>query len=88
MIQGIEQGVCTECGDGDDNYSQMSRDYDTGERKDAENVGSSITRTVRCSCGAGATVSITETGLETEGPISHENASWNQSDSEESQDSD
>ena len=67
-VQAVAQGECTDCDRSNDNYSVEERDYsDEG-----------ITRTLSCDCGVEAAVTITEDGLESEGPISHEDASWNQ----------
>lgn len=67
MVEAINQGTCTECGESDDNYYQLSRSH---------YISTGITREVQCDCGARATVRITDDGIDTEGAISHENASW------------
>lgn len=68
-INAVEQGQCTECEtDVVENYSTVQRIVaDTG-----------IWRHVTCECGAEAVVRIHEDGLSVGGPISHEQASWNQ----------
>lgn len=82
MIQGVEQGECEECGENDDNYRQQSRTYNNfPEDEDEEWDG--IEYVVMCDCGKEASVSITDNGLTTTGPITHENASWNEDDHDE-----
>lgn len=67
-VQAVVQGKCTDCDHSEDNYTVEDREY----------TDEGITRTLSCECGAEAAVTITQDGLETEGPISHEDASWNQ----------
>lgn len=64
-MQAVIQGKCTECGESDDNYSIEKRQ--------------ACARVLKCSCGVRASVVVTEDGIDTAGPISHEDASWNQS---------
>ena len=66
-IQSVEQGACT-CGESDDNYTQTYQEFN--------DVG--ISRLVRCQCGERAAIHTTSEGIETVGPISHEEASWNE----------
>jgi translation initiation factor 2 beta subunit (eIF-2beta)/eIF-5 len=83
MVEAITQGRCTECGESDDNYTVDKRTYH--ERPDTDDVGewNGIQRDLTCDCGAEATVSITEEGIVTVGPISHDDASWNEEDDEQ-----
>lgn len=84
MIQGVEQGECENCGESDDNYSKLSRTYHDKPPHDADDdvTWDGIEYKVMCDCGEEASVSITEEGLETTGPITHENASWNEGNDE------
>lgn len=84
MVEAVTQGVCTECEQSDDNYMQLSRDHNMPDDED-ERSHAEIERDLRCECGEDATVTITETGIETTGAISHEGATWN-GDSDESPD--
>lgn len=87
MIEAITQARCTECDESDDNYSVTSRTYHDRPDTDSTEEWNGIERELLCDCGAEATVSTTERGLETSGQISHEDASWNE-DSDESSEGD
>jgi hypothetical protein len=67
-IQAVSQGQCTECGANDENWS-VERDF----------CFNGIDRRLTCECGAWAVVRVCEDGVVAKRNVSHENASWNQS---------
>lgn len=73
MVEAIEQGVCTVCESSDNNYT-------VDNRKMAEDAG--VTRELRCDCGEVVYLALTEDGIVAGETISHEDASWNESDEE------
>lgn len=82
MVEAIRQGECTDCGSSEDNFrttDRVVRRAPEGMKSTDENVGH-VRRELECDCGATATVTITENGLEADGSITHENASWNAED--------
>lgn len=68
-MQAIDQGECTDCGESDDNYSVVTRDFKK--------------RAIECDCGAMAAIVLTEEGIVTSGEISHEDASWVEDENDE-----
>lgn len=78
MVEAINQGRCTACSEADDNYSVENKKMDTTETADDSTDGEDrILWLLRCTCGEKAAVAVTESGLQSDGPVSHEDASWN-----------
>ena len=77
-VQAIAQGTCTECDTSDDNYTEQSRSHHFNPLEDEDEEPTYISRSIKCNCGATASVTISAEGVETDGPISHEEASWNE----------
>lgn len=69
----VEQATCEECDRQE--FEHIGRVMTVGAEPD-------IVHDVRCACGETATITVAEEGLETEGPISYEDASWNQTEAE------
>lgn len=69
-IQAVEQAACTDCGKSEENY--------TVEDRLLSEKG--VYRHLVCACGAEGIVRISSEGLHVGGPISHEDASWNEGD--------
>jgi len=75
MVEAINQGTCTGCGKSDDNYSVREREHNVPDDDD-EHDNATISRTLSCDCGETATVEIGPDGMTAAGSISHENATW------------
>jgi hypothetical protein len=73
-IAAVEQGSCTECDKSGENWRQAERDF----------CSNGIDRLLLCECRQSrAVVRLSPDGLTAKGRISHEDASWNEGDSDE-----
>lgn len=81
MVEAINQGECTECQRSDENFSVDDRDYHYfDDDEEYENIDMGIRYALVCDCGAESAVAITTEGMFSGGAISHDEASWNDSD--------
>lgn len=78
MEHAITQADCTEC-DTDLEAPIEVRDRDASISSDPD-ADPAVTYVTECdSCGESAVLTVTEEGMSVDGPVSFENASWNDS---------
>jgi len=73
--QAIRQATCPNCDSSEDNFDVKTKHMDIEEQ--------TVEFDVQCTCRETGTVTMTESGIESSDNISHENASWNQEESDE-----
>lgn len=76
--QAIRQATCTECGEDEDNHTVTNKETSVEDDE--------ITYETRCECGTEGEVTVDDEGTHAGDNISHEDASWNEEDEEESDD--
>jgi len=73
--QCIRQGTCTNCDESEDNLTVTDKDMDVEE--------GTLKYITRCSCGETGAVVLDDSGIASVENIHHDDASWNQDDSDE-----
>jgi len=75
--QTVQQGECTECGENDENFTVTDKTIDRDD--DGRPF---VQYDTRCECGEAGSVTIDESGISSSENVSHNDASWNESDEE------
>jgi hypothetical protein len=75
--QTVQQGTCTGCNESDENFTITDKTID---RDDDGNPF--VQYDTRCECGETGSVTINGSGISSSENVSHDNASWNESDEE------
>jgi len=76
--QCVRQATCTDCDEDEDNLTVTDTDMDIEEDE--------LTYETRCSCGETGSVTLDTEGIASVENLSHEDASWNQDEDEDSDD--